>query len=112
MAATGTVDALSMPAASWQSQPILIPGSAPCSSIPMAIALAVRHLGLTAAEAITACTTNAAALLGFEYTGTIQPGQRADIILLRHNDERQLAYEFGGNPVDLVICNGNVVADS
>ena len=86
------------------------PGSAPCFSIPMAIALAVRHLGLTAAEAITACTVNAAALLGFEDAGTICPGQRADIILLRHTDERQMAYEFGGNPVETVICNGSVVA--
>src|SRR5690606_12851057 len=32
------------------------PGSAPCWSVPMAVALAVRHLGLTAPEAISACT--------------------------------------------------------
>ena len=76
----------------------------------MTIALAVRHLGLHASEALTACTVNPAALLGFEDAGTIQPGKRADVILLRHKDERQLAHEFGGNPIDVVICNGNVVA--
>jgi imidazolonepropionase len=85
------------------------PGSAPTSSMPMAIALAVRHLGITAAEAITACTRNAAALLGLEHQGVIEPGMRADLILLRHTDERQLGYEFGGDPVDSVWSAGDLV---
>lgn len=85
------------------------PGSAPTSSMPFAIALAVRHLGITAAEAITACTRNAAALLGLDDRGVIEPGMRADLILLRHTDERQLGYEFAGNPVDAVWCAGEPV---
>ncbi len=85
------------------------PGSAPTHSMPFAIALAVRFCGLTPAEAIAACTVNAAALLGFSDRGTIAPGQRADLILLRHKDERQLAYELGGNPVDAVVCGGQIV---
>lgn len=88
------------------------PGSAPCLSMPMAIALAVRHLGLTAAEAITASTVNAATLLGFHDSGTIAPGQRADLVLLRHTDERQLGYEFGGRHADPVFCEGRIVAGS
>ena len=32
------------------------PGSAPCRSLPMAIALAVRYLGISVSEAITAST--------------------------------------------------------
>lgn len=88
------------------------PGSAPCLSVPMAIALAVRHLGVTAAEAITACTVNAATLLGFDDLGTIEPGHRADLVLLRHTDERQLGYEFGGRHADLVLCGGTVVFDA
>ena len=86
------------------------PGSAPCLSMPMAIALAVRHLGLTAAEAIAAATVNAATLLGFRGSGTVAPGQRADLVLLRHTDERQLGYEFGGRHADIVLCAGRVVA--
>lgn len=86
------------------------PGSAPCASVPLAVALAVRHLGLTAREAISACTVNSAALLGLDDRGVIAPGMRADLVLLRHTDERQLGYEFGGNPVDLVVCGGEVVA--
>ncbi|MFK7882968.1 MAG: imidazolonepropionase [Phycisphaerales bacterium] len=84
------------------------PGSAPSLSMPMAIALAVRHLGMTAAEAIIASTVNAATLLGYDDLGTIEPGKRADLILLRHQDERQLGYEFGGRHVDATICNGQV----
>lgn len=86
------------------------PGSAPCLSMPMAVALAVRHLGITAAEAIGACTVNGAALLGHEDLGTIEPGKRADLVLLRHTDERQLGYEFGGRHADLVICDGRIVS--
>lgn len=82
------------------------PGSAPCPAIPLAIALATRRLGLTPAEAIVAATANAAALLALPDRGAIAPGRRADLIVLRHQDERQLAFEFGGNPVEQVICGG------
>jgi len=85
------------------------PETAPTHSMPFAIALAVRHCGLTPAEAITACTVNAAAVLGLRDRGTIEAGQRADLVLLRHRDERQLAWELGGNPVDMVICAGQRV---
>ena len=85
------------------------PGTAPTHSMPFAIALAVRFCGLSPAEAIAAATVNAAAVLGLSDRGTIEPGQRADLILLHHKDERQLAYELGGNPVERVICGGTVI---
>jgi imidazolonepropionase len=85
------------------------PGSSPTHSIPFAIALAVRFCGLSPAEAIAAATVNAAAVLGLSDRGTLEPGKRADVIMLHHKDERALAYELGGNPVDTVICNGQVV---
>ena len=85
------------------------PGTSPSHSLPFAIALAVRFCGLTPAEAIVASTINAAAALGLGDRGTIAIGQRADLLLLRHKDERQLAYELGGNPVELVVVGGNVV---
>lgn len=85
------------------------PGSAPCFSMPMVIALAVRHCGLSPAEAIAAATVNPATLLELDDRGTISPGMRADLILLRHRDERELAYEFGDSPIDAVICAGRVV---
>ncbi len=82
------------------------PHTAPTYSMPFVIALAVRYSGLTVAEAITACTVNAAAVLGLNDRGTIEPGRRADLILLRHRDERLLAHELGGNPVDCVMSAG------
>ena len=69
----------------------------------------MRFCGLSPAEAIVAATVNAAAVLGLNDRGTIEPGQRADLLLLHHKDERLLAYELGGNPVDRVICGGAVV---
>jgi imidazolonepropionase len=86
------------------------PGSAPTSSMPFVLALAVRKLGLTTAEAIQAVTSTAANLLGLTDHGRIAPGLRADLILLRHRDERLLTYEFGGSPVDVVVCGGRVIA--
>ncbi len=85
------------------------PGSDPCSSMPMAIALAVRFLGITAAEAICACTANAAALLGLDDRGSIGIGKRADLIMLRWRDERELGHTFGGDPVEAVIAGGVLV---
>jgi len=87
----------------------LNPGSAPCSSMPMVIALAVRHMGLSVAEAIGATTSNAAALLGLSDRGYLAAGARADLIMLAHEDERELGYEIGGNPVELVIIGGRVI---
>jgi imidazolonepropionase len=84
------------------------PGSAPTSSMPLIIALAVRKLGLRVHEAIAAATSTPAALLGLGALGRIAPSFRADLVLLRHRDERLLGFEFGGNPVDLVLCAGRV----
>lgn len=85
------------------------PGTAPSHSMPLAIALAVRGCRLTPAEAIAAATVNAAALLGLRDRGTIAMGQRADLVLLRHRDERMLAYELGGDPVEMVVAGGTRV---
>jgi len=85
------------------------PLTAPTWSMPLVIALAVRNCGVTPAEAIVACTVNAAAVLGLNDRGTIEVGRRADLILLRHRDERLLANEYGGNPIDNVIVAGKRV---
>ncbi|MFT3684878.1 MAG: imidazolonepropionase [Phycisphaerales bacterium] len=86
------------------------PGSAPCPSMPFIIALAVRHLGLSPQEAITTATANPAALLGLKDRGRVAVGQRADLLLLREDDERLLAFGFGDSPIDKVICAGSVIA--
>lgn len=83
------------------------PGSSPSSSMPFVHALAARKLGLSAREATQATTSTAASLLGFTDRGRIAPGLRADLVLLRHRDERMLSYELGGNPVASVIVGGH-----
>lgn len=85
------------------------PGSAPTSSMPLVIALAMREMGLSIEEAIAATTSTPAQMLGLADRGEVAPGKRADLILLRHTDERALGYELGGNPVDAVICAGRVM---
>jgi imidazolonepropionase len=73
------------------------------------VALAVRECGLLPGEALTAVTANGAALLGFGERGRVAPGLRADLVLLRHIDERELARTVGGSPVDVVVAGGKVV---
>jgi imidazolonepropionase len=85
------------------------PGSAPSSSMPLVLALAVRHLGLSAREAIRATTSSAAELLGLSDRGVIRVGARADLLLTRHRDERMLAYELGGNPITRVWISGREI---
>jgi imidazolonepropionase len=84
------------------------PGSAPSCSMPLAVAIAVRYCGLSPAQAIVASTLHGAEVLGLCDRGAIEPGQRADVILLCHSDERALAYELGHDPVDVVIAGGVV----
>ncbi|MGH7242902.1 MAG: imidazolonepropionase [Phycisphaerales bacterium] len=84
------------------------PGSSPSMSIPLAIALGVRFCGLTIDEAITAVTINPAMMLGVKDRGVVASGKRADLVLLRYPDYRELAYELGGDPVRAVIVGGHV----
>jgi len=88
------------------------PGSSPTSSMPLVIAIARRQLRVTIDETIAAVTSHAAGLLGFSDRGRVAPGLRADLILLRHTDERQLGYEVGGNPVDVTIAGGRLHSQS
>lgn len=88
------------------------PGSAPSHSMPLAGALAVRRCGLTPAEAITATTANAAAVLGFMDRGFIAAGARADLVLLTHADERRLWHDLGADAVAMVMSAGEILRES
>ena len=86
------------------------PGSAPTPSIAFTIALACRKLRLTAAEAITAATFNAACVLGLQDTiGSIEVGKRADMQLLDSTDEREVGFELAGPGPLAVIIGGEIV---
>ena len=86
------------------------PGSAFCESLPLVCALACTQLRLTPAEALSACTVNAAHVLGrADRKGRIAPGFDADLVLLAADDWRYLAYHLGGSVVDTVVRDGRVV---
>jgi len=86
------------------------PGSAPCPSMAMAMAIACRYQKLLPAEAINAATINAAFAIGLgDKCGSIEVGKQADVCIFDCSDYRQIAYEFGGDLVRSVISKGKVV---
>lgn len=86
------------------------PGSAPCPSLPNAMAIACRYQKLLPSEALNAATINAAFALAMgDRIGSIETGKQADLLILGIKDYRHLAYEFGGNLIDTVIKNGKSV---
>ncbi len=86
------------------------PGSAPCPSMPMAMAISCRYQKLLPAEVINAATINAAFAIGLGGThGSIEIGKTADMLVVDVTDHRQLMYEFGGNLVSRVIKGGHTV---
>jgi imidazolonepropionase len=84
------------------------PGSAFCESLPVVCTLACTQLGLTPAEALSACTVNASHVLGLSDRGRLAAGLRADIVLVGATDWRHLAYHLAGPVVHTVIRAGRV----
>jgi imidazolonepropionase len=83
------------------------PGSAFCESLPLVCSLAATQLHLSPAEALAACTVNAAHVLGrAAELGRLAPGFRADLTLLDAPDWRYLAYHLGGPVVAGVVVAG------
>jgi imidazolonepropionase len=83
------------------------PGSAFCESLPLVCSLAATQLKLSPAEALAACTVNAAHVLGRAgKVGRLAPGYAADVVLLDAPDWRYLAYHLGGDLVSKVLLSG------
>ena len=80
------------------------PGTCYSSSMPFVIALAVRELGLTPAEALYAATVGGARALRRTDVGRIAVGLRADLTVLDAPSYLHLAYRPGmplTRPLDL-----------
>jgi len=85
------------------------PGSAFCESLALVCSLACTQLHLAPEEALTACTVNAAHVLGLaDRRGRIAPGYDADLVLLDAPDWRHLAYHLGGDLIAAVVQRGAV----
>jgi imidazolonepropionase len=85
------------------------PGSAFCESLPLVCSLAATQLHLSPAEALSACTVNAAHVLGrADRVGRLAPGYRADVLLLDAPDWRYLAYHLGGRVAAGVVVGGEL----
>jgi imidazolonepropionase len=83
------------------------PGSAFCHSLPLVMSLACMQLGMSPAEALVACTVNAAWVLRRgDRLGRIAAGYDGDVVLLDSDDWRHAAYHLGGPAVAGVIKAG------
>ncbi|WP_028638039.1 imidazolonepropionase [Nocardioides sp. URHA0032] len=76
------------------------PGSCFTSSVPLCIALAVREMGMTPAEAVHAATYRGAEALDRDDVGALVVGRRADLAVLDAPTHVHLAYRPG---VPLVV---------
>ena len=87
------------------------PGSAPCPSQQLVMAISCRYQKLMPAEALNAATINAAHAIGLgDRVGSIEIGKGADLLIMDADDYRQIAYELGGNLVSSVFKSGRPLA--
>ncbi|WP_426492466.1 imidazolonepropionase [Hymenobacter sp. 102] len=83
------------------------PGSCPSKNLWLALQLACLKMGLTPAEAVAAVTLNAAWSIGQEREcGSLEPGKRADLLVLDVPTLEEIPYWLGENPVREVIIGG------
>jgi imidazolonepropionase len=82
------------------------PGSSYTSSMPFCIAVAVRDMGMTPAEAVWAATAGGARALRRDDVGVLRPGARADLTILDAPSHLHLAYRPGVPLVSQVLHNG------
>ncbi|MFJ6550642.1 imidazolonepropionase [Microbacterium sp. NPDC091676] len=85
------------------------PGSSFTSSMAFCIAIAVRDMGMTTAEAVWAATAGGARALRRDDIGRITPGARADLVLLDAPSRVHLAYRPGVPLVQRVWKDGLAV---
>lgn len=89
------------------------PGSSMTESMQIVVQLAVLRMKLTVEEALSAATLNGAFSLGLSReTGSIEPGKRADFVILEAPSYFHLVYHYGVNLVTSVWRDGTEVLSS
>jgi imidazolonepropionase len=85
------------------------PGSAPGTSLLLAMSMATRLFGLTAEEALLGATRNAARALGLgAERGSLAAGMAADFVVWNVRAPEELSYWIGFNPRRTVVRAGEV----
>ena len=82
------------------------PGSCYSSSVPLCIALAVREMGMSPAEAVFAATAGGARALDRPDVGHLRVGAAADLVVLDAPSHLHLAYRPGVPLVREVFLSG------
>lgn len=85
------------------------PGSAYSTAMPLAVALAVREMGMTPAEAVRSATASGARALRRDDIGVLAPGRRADFVVLNAPSYVHLAYRPGVPLIARVFRGGRRV---
>ena len=76
------------------------PGTSPTLSMPEVIAMACTLYGFTPTDAIIAATSGGASVLGLsDRLGTLEPGKRADFLVLDAEEIAMVPYRPGHNSV-------------
>ncbi len=83
------------------------PGTSPCLSMPEVVATACALYRMPVAAALAGATRVPARVLGLDGdVGTLEPGRRADFVVLDSADPAMVAYRPGHNPVAEVWIAG------
>lgn len=87
------------------------PGSAPGTSLLLAMSMATRLFGLTSDEALAGVTRHAAQALGELSTrGTLTAGKNADFVIWNIRSVEELSYWIGFNPRRSVVRAGRLIS--
>jgi imidazolonepropionase len=86
------------------------PGSAPCYDLPLALTLGCTMNRLTPAEALRGATINAAKAIGVENeVGSLEPGKRADFVLVDAESVEKWLYHYRPDSVRATYIGGKAI---
>jgi imidazolonepropionase len=86
------------------------PGSCYCESLPLVMAIACTRMHLSPAEALVMGTLNAAWAVGRAgAVGSLTPGKRCDLVVLRCASVEELIQHLGQDEIDTVVLDGRIV---
>jgi len=87
------------------------PGTSPCLSMPEVMSVAASLYRMPVAATVAAATINPAFALGLhDRLGSLEPGKRADFVILDSEEPAMIPYRPGHNPVVETWIGGSRVA--